>query len=223
MSANITVRETQNGELTIIDLFISDIKLPDNPEIAQLVASNNNSVLPKKLFKTSNEYLNNLIQCKELTDNYTRIERSVYIGKTRLNIELAPHYVRVSMVWPGITVKYKCITKSFLRHIATRGAPVLWNTNECCSEHRGIKIRFRYHTCVYVIRHVTIGSFTIETVKFGDTIDNMVAKYTSIIAAIYDNYIEPIGLSNMEDHHMDMVEQMFDAESLSTLKSARSQ
>jgi len=74
-----------------------------------------------------------------------------------------------------------------------------------------------------MLYRVSIYGIALDVLKFGKSINEMIAKYEPLLVSIYHNYIESIGASNIKDHHKEMIIGMIDRETLIMSKYARSQ
>ena len=177
-------------------------------------------------FTTTNEYLNSLISNKYLNPDthMLNIHRSIMVDGRPLNITLNERNVFITVDgYSEIPFKYRHIDEGLLSHIAKRiplpDHEYLQFTQTY--HYDGIEIVFRCYRKLHIIYDITIdNTIIIRTVKYGDSIDEVINKYIQLVLAIYNNYIKPIG--NITPDNEKVIRWMFNHETLIMPKSARS-
>lgn len=217
----------KHGNLTIKALRMVKLELPKCESMNELIEINVSSKLKYGIFETTNEYLNRLIEDKVIKyrKSKTTIRRTIVVEGITLHILLDTKYVDIIVNYVNYSFKYRHITEGLLKHIVEHGDWVQIAQHYSYDFHyKGVKITFECHEALKIVCLVIINDgFSAGISKYGNPIGETIAKCRSLMIAIFDNYLEPIGLANITRNHMKIVERMFDSETIVIPKSARSQ
>lgn len=222
--------EVQYENLIVTKLRLVELE-PQGCELTRrLIRVNSSLAFERSIFRTTNEYLNSLID-DDVTDNccMKRIYRKITVAGIALHIKLTRYHVAVSIGGIGdntdINFRYEHITEGLLSHIARNKHLISADPYQACGYHyKGVCMIFDYCEGVNVVYAITIHEIgVIDVAKYGDSLDEVITKCESLLAAIYDNYIEPIGIMNVPRSDIEVIVSMFNRENITMLKSAKSQ
>lgn len=205
--------------------LVTQVEASD-PSVAEIIKFGTNTLKGNHVFYTPSEYLNSMIKNRVVNDielDELSIHRRFSVMGYAVHVELCKYRVNVSVYSDSRWIKYKYMTEGLLLHMMsiTKRAPNPRKSHvrQCCYKHFRYSLVFDEHlillTCIAID-----GTIKLELIKYGNSIDELITKCASLLAAIYDNYIEPIGLANLTRDNMRIVEMMLDNESLVMPKSA---
>ena len=230
------VRSEWHGDILINHYTFSSINLP-LPVLGreEVRCAKHNGRLCREqevcTFITSNEYLNSILKpvtTGPITNKFRIHIQSCVLFKSR-KIKVVIYFDKINFTINNlcIPVPYKYVTEELLSFLIERVPYSPSNFAKHLINHGSTTITLDYHRCVPIITELSIiiegepcFCFIIRTLKYGDSIDELLAKYERLAISICDYIIDNIGKYEDYEDHKNIVERIFRLESFVPPKSS---